>query len=144
MPKITYDTSVFIAYQPTDFPVGFVLSAVVLQEMTAGAVDKSDLQRLEAIRRYFEKEDRLLVPDAEDWWQAGRILNALLRGLKSQSGGLTPKLPPQEKHRIVRDVLIARTARKAGATLVTDNLADFEKISRYCKVRLISGTKFFS
>ncbi|HEX4951524.1 MAG TPA: hypothetical protein VFZ34_33005, partial [Blastocatellia bacterium] len=85
MPKITYDTSVFISHQPTEFPVGFVLSAVVLQEMTAGAVDKSDLQRLEAIRRYFEKEDRLLVPDAEDWWQAGRILNAMLRGLKAQN-----------------------------------------------------------
>ncbi|HEX4947647.1 MAG TPA: hypothetical protein VFZ34_13335, partial [Blastocatellia bacterium] len=61
-----------------------------------------------------------------------------------QNSGLTPKLPAQEKHRIVRDVLIARTARKAGAALVTDNLADFEKISRYCKVRLISDTTFFN
>ena len=144
MAKIVYDTSSFIAYKPAQFPAGFLMSAVVLQELTAGANDKSAVQQWEASRRAHEKAGTLLVPDAEDWWQAGRILNALLRGLKSQSGGLTPKLPSQEKHRIVRDVLIARTAQRAGATLVTDNLSDFEKIKRYCKVRLISGTRFFS
>jgi hypothetical protein len=45
MPKVTYDTSVFIACKSTGLPAGFVMSAVVIQELTAGAVDKSDIQR---------------------------------------------------------------------------------------------------
>jgi len=144
MPIITYDTSVFISHKPAEFPAGFVLSAVVLQELTAGAVDKSDIQRWDAARRAHEKEGTLLVPTGEDWWLAGKVLNSLLRGQKSKRGGLTPKLPAVEKQRIIRDVLIARTARRAGALLVTDNVRDFKVISRFCAVRVISGEKFFS
>jgi predicted nucleic acid-binding protein len=144
MPIITYDTSVFISYKPAAFPAGFVLSAVVLQELTAGAVDKSDIQRWEAARRAHEKEGTLLVPTGEDWWLAGKVLNSLVRGLKSKRGGLTPKLPGMEKQRIIRDVLIARTARRAGALLVTDNVRDFKLIARFCAVRLMPGEKFFS
>jgi hypothetical protein len=43
MPKITYDISVFISHKPAEFPAGFMISAVVLQELTAGAADKSDI-----------------------------------------------------------------------------------------------------
>jgi hypothetical protein len=57
--------------------------------------------------------------------------------------GKTPKLPYADKQRIVRDVLIARTVKRAGALLVTDNLRDFKTISRYCNVRVISGKDFF-
>src|SRR5436853_2226567 len=119
MPKVVYDTSVFIAYKPADFPAGFLMSAVVLQELTAGAVDKSDVQRWDAARRAHEKEGSLLVPTGEDWWVAGKILNSLLRGLKSRRGGLTPKLPVTEKQRIIRAVWIDRTVRRAGAVRVT-------------------------
>ncbi len=45
MPKITFDTSIFIAYKPATFPAGFVLSAVVIQELAAGATDKSEEAR---------------------------------------------------------------------------------------------------
>jgi len=41
-------------------------------------------------------------------------------------------------------VLIARTARGAGALVVTDNTADFEKIRRFCAVRTVSGADYFS
>lgn len=143
MPRVTYDTSVFIAYKPADFPAGFLMSAVVMQELAAGANDKSELQRLDAARRAFEKEGTLLVPTGEDWWLAGKVLNSLLRGLKSRRGGLTPKLPAAEKQRIIRDVLIARTVRRAGALLVTDNLKDFKLIARFCAVRTMTGTLYF-
>ena len=143
MPKITYDTSVFISHKPAEFPAGFVMSAVVLQELTAGAVDKSDVQRWDASRRAHEKEGTLLVPTGEDWWLAGKVLNSLLRGFKSRRGGLTPKLPAAEKQRIIRDVLIARTARRAGTLLVTDNVKDFVMIARFCAVRLMPGKNYF-
>jgi predicted nucleic acid-binding protein len=120
------------------------MSAVVMQELAAGARDKSELQRLDAARQAFEKAGTLLVPTGEDWWLAGKVLNSLLRGLKSRRGGLTPKLPAVEKQRIIRDVLIARTARRAGALLITDNVKDFKTIARFCAVRLMLGEKYFS
>ena len=144
MSKVTYDTSVLIAYKPTTFPVGFVMSAVVIQELTAGAVDKSAVQRWDASRRSHENAGTLLVPNAEDWWLAGKVLNSLLRRLKSEAGGMTPRIQKTDQWRIVRDVLIARTAKRAGALLVTDNLKDFEKIKSFCNVRLVGGKTYFS
>jgi predicted nucleic acid-binding protein len=84
------------------------------------------------------------VPTGEDWWLAGKVLNSLLRGLKSKRGGLTPKLPAAEKQRIIRDVLIARTARRAGALLITDNVHDFKLIARFCLVRTMTGGQYFN
>lgn len=144
MPGVVYDTSVFIAYKPASFPAGFFMSAIVIQELAAGAKDKSDLQELDGLRRDYEAQGRLLVPTGEDWWLAGKVLNSLLRGLKSKRGGLTPKLPAAEKQRIIRDVLIARTARRAGALLVTDNVSDFKLINRFCAVRVAPGRQYFS
>jgi hypothetical protein len=62
MPIVTYDTSIFIAYKPAALPAGFRMSAVVIQELTAGAVDKSEVQRWQVAMRAHEKEGTLLVP----------------------------------------------------------------------------------
>ena len=143
MPIVTFDTSIFISYKPRDLPAGFRMSAVVIQELTAGAIDGSEVQRWNAARVAHEKAGTLLVPTGEDWWLAGKVLNSLLRGMKSQRGGRTPKLSPSEKQRIIRDVLIARTSRAARALLVTDNIHDFKKIKRFCDVRTVRGPEFF-
>jgi predicted nucleic acid-binding protein len=143
MARSVFDTNIFIKYKPAVLPAGFLLSAVVLQELTAGANDKSELQRLESMRRAHEKAGTLLVPTGEDWWLAGKMLNSLLRGLRSTHGGRTPRVPKVEQQRIIRDVLIARTAQRAGATVVTDNVADFAKIKRFCNVRLVNGVSYF-
>jgi predicted nucleic acid-binding protein len=143
MAIVTYDTSVLIAYRPTQFPAGYRMSAVVIQEMTAGASGKAEVKLWEATMRLYEASDRLLVPTSEDWFLAGKVLYALLQGLKSQARGQTPRLPANEKQRIIRDVLIARTAKRVGALLVTDNLKDFERIKRFCAVRTVSGADYF-
>lgn len=143
MPIVTFDTSIFIAYRPSYLPASFRMCAVVIQELTAGAADDSEVKRWDAAWRAHEKERTLLVPTAEDWWLAGKVLNSLLRGLKSKHGGRTPRLAPAEKQRIIRDVLIARSARAAGALLVTDNAKDFEQIKRFCAVRTTNGAKYF-
>lgn len=83
------------------------------------------------------------MPTGEDWWLAGKVLNSLLRGLKSKGRGRTPRVSKAEQQRIVRDVLIARTTHRAGATVITDNVADFLKIKHFCNVRLVSGAKYF-
>jgi predicted nucleic acid-binding protein len=136
MPLVTYDTNVFIKYKPAHFPAGFVMSAVVIQGLAAGAVDKSEIQALNAARLGYEKQGRLLVPNSEDWWMAGKVLNSLLRGHKSQASQHARRIFKGEQQRILRDVLIARTARRAGAIVVTDNIADFERIKSFCRVRI--------
>jgi predicted nucleic acid-binding protein len=142
MPKFTYDTNIFIKYKPAHFPAGFVMSTVVIQELAAGAVDNSELQALNAARIAYEREERLLVPTSEDWWLAGKVLNALLRGLKPKAGRQRQRMSKVEQQRILRDVLIARTARRVGALVVTDNISDFEKIKPFCNVKVEHPSEF--
>ncbi len=72
MPIVTYDTDIFISYKPATLPAGFRMSVVVIQELTAGAVDKTEVQRWHAALREHEREATLLVPTAEDRWLARR------------------------------------------------------------------------
>ncbi|MCD8487765.1 MAG: hypothetical protein LRZ84_13790 [Desertifilum sp.] len=143
MPKVTFDTNIFISRRYTQLPENFYMSVVVLQELVAGAQDEAELKALTVARREYEKSGKLLIPTAEDWWLVGKVIYALQKGLKSQRGGLTPKMSADQKYRITHDVLIARTAKRAGVTVVTDNIKDFETIQRFCHVRLMSGDDYF-
>ncbi len=120
------------------------MSAVVLQELVAGANDASALKILERSRNEYRKLNRLLVPTEEDWWHAGLVLNALQRGRKSRKTGKILKMSAAERARIINDVLIARTAKRAGVMVVTDNINDFKKIRNFCDVKVISGSRYFS
>ncbi len=144
MPIITFDTCIFITYQPSNLPKGFRLTAVVLQELTAGANDDKEVKYWNEVRRAREKDGTLLVPNDEDWWFAGKVLNSLQRGLRGKNQGKTPKSDAATIQRITRDVLIARTAKRVGALLVTDNTKDFELIKNFCNVKTISGKEFFA
>ena len=70
--------------------------------------------------------------------------NALQRGRRSKKTGKIPKISVAERYRIINDVLIARTAKRAGVTVVTDNVSDFEKIRNFCDVKVISGSEYFA
>jgi predicted nucleic acid-binding protein len=144
MSKVTFDTNIFISRKRVELPDSFYMSVVVLQELVVGAEDEVEIKVLNTARREYEKAGRLLVPNGEDWWLAGKVINSLQRGLKSKRGGRTPKLIAEEKYRITNDVLIARTARREGVTVVTDNIKDFEMIQRFCSVRFISGFEYFN
>lgn len=138
--RCVVDTNVILRHQLESIP-GLV-SAVVLQELTAGARDTTEVRRLGAVRAAAEDEGVLLTPDGEDWYEAGKVLNALLRGLPSARSGRTSAIDKGEQQRLVRDVLIARSARRANAPVVTYNRGDFEKIRRFCNVRLAEPTEF--
>ena len=144
MAKVTYDANIFIKYKERSFPRGLYMSAVVLQELLAGAKDASAIKELERVRHEYRKAHKLLVPTEEDWWHVGLALNALQRGRRSKRTGRIPKISEAERLRIVNDVLIARTAKREGVTLVTDNISDFKKIRNFCDVKLISGSRYFS
>jgi predicted nucleic acid-binding protein len=145
MPLITFDTCIFITWKPTKLPKGFRLSAVVLQELVAGANDNKEVKYWNDVRRAREEEKpktTLLVPTGEDWWFVGKVLNSLQRGLKSKNGNI-PKSNALTIQRITRDVLIARTSKREGATLITDNTKDFDLIKNFCNVKTIEGKDFF-
>jgi predicted nucleic acid-binding protein len=143
MAKVTFDTNIFISRKYAQLPENFYISVVVLQELVAGARDDAELKALTVARRDYEKSDKLLIPTAEDWWLVGKVIYALQKGLKSQRGGLTPKMAADQKYRITHDVLIARTAKRVGVTVITDNIKDFDAIQRFCDVRLMSGDSYF-
>jgi predicted nucleic acid-binding protein len=143
MPIYTFDTSAVIAYKVRELPANFLLSAVVIAELTAGAPDESTRKDYEAIRRFSDKLGALLVPSVDDWLTASRILYWLSQGRKKRAGGKSPKLIAGASQRMFLDTLIAVSARRAAATVITDDYDDFKAIQYYCPVKLIRGADFF-
>lgn len=139
-----WDTDIWIKYKPPKNLGGYFVSSVVLHELVAGAADDSQIQLFELIRIQANHDDKLLTPTMIDWWEAGKILYRLRQGKKSRAKGITPKLPTAEVQRIMRDTMIARTIKRANATLVTDNIKDFERIRNFCDVKIISGSDYFA
>lgn len=143
MPKLSFDTCIFITYQPLYYPQGFYMTAVVLEELTAGSADDSEVKFWSDVRKKREMDGTLYTPNAEDWFLAGKILNSLRRGLKSPKQGKIPKHSASHTERIIRDTLIARICKRENLYLVTNNIKDFETIKPYCNIKLISGKDFF-
>jgi predicted nucleic acid-binding protein len=143
MPPITFDTSVLKSYKPVDFPAGFVFSAVVIQEMMASAADDSEVKRWAAAWIAYEKEGRLIVPTSADWLLASKVLYWLMQKRKKERGGKSPPLKTGASQRMALDALIAVSARRYKATVVTVNWSDFEAIQYYCNVKAIKASDFF-
>lgn len=143
MPKITYDSDVFIRRKPERLPRGFYMTAVVLEELAAGARDGSELRELRAALENYIRGERLLVPTGEDWYEAGKVIYALQQGNRSRKTGEKPPMSSNMRGRIINDVLIARTARRAGVAVVTYNTRHFLLIKRYCAVKLIDAADHF-
>lgn len=143
MPPITYDTSIFKSYKPEEFPSGFLFSAVVVQELIASANDDSEVQRWITARRAYEKEDRLIVPNSADWLIASKVLYWLMQKRKKKAGGKSPPLKFGASQRMALDALIAVSARRYKATVVTVNYRDFEAIKYYCDVKVVKASNFF-
>ncbi|HEX2079505.1 MAG TPA: type II toxin-antitoxin system VapC family toxin [Longimicrobium sp.] len=141
MERFVVDTNVVIQHGMST--LGGIVSAVVIQELTAGAQDTAEVRRLGNVRAEAEDDGVLLTPDGEDWWFAGKVLNALYHGLRSHRRGHAPAIPREEQQRLLRDVLIARSAKRINAGVVTYNAADFEKIRRFCNVRVVDPKEFF-
>ena len=146
MPYFTYDTSVLVSRKLTDFremPPSFLLSAVVLMEITAGARDESERKFYEGIFRQYQKDDSLIVPNEDDWLLASKILFLLTHARRRSPKGRLHRLPPGASQRLALDVLIAVSARRRKVQVVTENWADFKAIQRYCNTTIIKATNFF-
>lgn len=126
------DTSVYVdnlrsgRFKQEILDLKFVIrcSAVVLAELSRGA-------RSRPMRRFIEdlaKNLRVITPNEREWIQSGRIVNRIV----------TSKGYDLHKTReLLFDVLIALTARRIGAYLITCNVDDFTAIRAYLDFNLI-------
>jgi hypothetical protein len=118
MHPVTYNTSVIIARRVTSVPENCVW-AVLLAELTASAGDDVRRKIHEETSRAYEKKGGLIAPAAEDWLLASRILFWLTRRRRQRASGKTPPLKTGASQQMLLDALIAVSARRADATVIT-------------------------
>jgi len=146
MPYFTYDTSVIVSRNIRNLhekPKDFLLSAVVLVELTAGAADNSVRKIYEQLFHQYRRDQLLIVPNDDDWLLAAKIMFLLTQARRMQGKGKLKRLPPGASQRLALDVLIAVSARRWKAQVVTENWADFKAIQRYCNTTIIRAAQFF-
>jgi predicted nucleic acid-binding protein len=101
-------------------------SAVVLSELRRGA-------RTSEARRIVEALFRLArvcwEPNPRDWWEAGRLIRTI-----GDAGGWGAA----KRRDFQTDALIALTARRHGATVVTSKRRDFELLAREVGVGVLT------
>lgn len=130
--KVVIDTSVYIPFinKGTSHPLLelgqgaplFYMSAVVIEELYAGASDDASIKLLDNLYKIFDSAGRLIVPDASDWQKTGRIVAKLGSKYGFEEIFLA---------RITNDILIALSARKIGAVVITHNKKDFMRIKEF-------------
>jgi hypothetical protein len=80
MAYVTCDTSTIISRKLSDMPDNFLYSSVVLMELMASAKDDSKRRVYERAHRDYQKDRSLIVPDADDWLMASKVLYWLAQG----------------------------------------------------------------
>jgi predicted nucleic acid-binding protein len=146
MPYFTYDTSVIIARKIRDLremPQDFLMSAVVLMELIASAADTSVRKTYEQLFHQYRRDKLLITPNDDDWLLAAKIMFLLTQERRRDGKGRLKRLPPGASQRLALDVLIAVSARRWRAQVVTENWADFKAIQRYCNATIIKAAQFF-
>jgi len=124
--KVVFDTNVYIGlfnrglYQNeiNGFNKVMYLVHPVLHELWIGAKGKREINHLIRFGATFIRLGRLVAPSASTQVMIGQACQKL-----RSSGRLNPRHP-----RIYNDVCIAVLARQIGATVVTENMSDFEEI----------------
>src|SRR4030065_1482391 len=128
--KVLIDTNVFIDYLRQELHADWVfgrvgntirfLSSIVLMELRLGADTPQRKRAVDKIKSAFPKE-RLIAPASLLFDQAGQLFQTLY----GDGSGFTDRLGP------INDLLIALTANQIGATVITSNLAEFNRIKEH-------------
>ena len=107
-----------------------VLSAVVAAELLVGA-QRPDRER--GLRRGliepFRTRRRLLTPAWSTWELVARLDQSLRRRAATRTR--------LEQRSFLHDMLIAASAREVGATIITNNVADFTLIARHVDIAFV-------
>lgn len=135
--KVIVDTSVYIPFindgvahpllNPAMGNPILYMSAVVMEELYAGALDKETIKLLDKLHSTFESVGRLVVPDAANWRLAGMTVAKMGRKYGFDRTLLSS---------ITKDILIAVSARQIGAYVVTGNTRDFLRIREFVEFKL--------
>jgi predicted nucleic acid-binding protein len=135
---VVFDTNVYVAalregYGGASFgrleeavPRTFLVS-VVSAELLVGARDEGGRRAVRELVHRFQRLERVLVPSAASWNDLADVLARIAR----QEAGLRSRI-----HRLWNDGLIAMSARQIGATVITQNVRDFELLRRYVRFEL--------
>ena len=129
---VVFDTNVYVAAlrEGVDGPAfarmrdrapRTFLASVVSAELRAGATDQTGRLAVLALADRFDRLGRVVTPDARSWNLAGDVLADIRR----REPGLRGKIAS-----LWNDALIALSARQIGASIVTDNVRDFELLRR--------------
>jgi predicted nucleic acid-binding protein len=97
------------------------LSSVVLEELYAGAWGETR-DSVEWLEHDFERARRILVPNLGDWTQAGRVLARVAAKYGYEKIG---------QGRLTNDALIAMSAARIGARVITVHERDFRKLAEF-------------
>ena len=129
--KYALDTNIFIdafrdrtaeaallAFLERALPVTF-MSAVVMQELTAGARTREQARELErSVFRPFERRGRVFAPATAAFVNSGRLLAAVAEREGWEAVYENPSL--------LNDTLLASSCRERGITLITRD-GDFDR-----------------
>jgi predicted nucleic acid-binding protein len=100
-------------------------SAVVLSELRRGARTKAAQT---VVANLMKRATVVWTPESSDWWEAGELIREL---------GDARDWDRNKRRDFRNDVLIALTARRHRATVVTANQAEFELLSRELGVHIL-------
>lgn len=101
------------------------LSTVVLMELRAGVRSEHQRDGVEVLFNEFSRRERLVVPSAAAYAQAGRVLESL-----ATREHFALAAAPRS---FTNDVLIAASCREQHVILVTANNRDFAAIGRHLR-----------
>jgi predicted nucleic acid-binding protein len=103
------------------------LSAIVLIDLYAGAGSPGDRRHVRRLHHVFQRTRRIILPTVATIADAGQLLHHFRwldgEGRSRQAG-------------FSHNVLLALSARQVGATVLTSNAADFERIRALARFEL--------
>lgn len=100
------------------------LSSIVLHEVLVGANTPAKAREIEdRIAEPLRRVGRVITPSHDAWRLAGTAISQFAKKEKRELRSIPKSL--------VNDFLLAASCRENGATLLTENSTDFERISKY-------------
>lgn len=100
-------------------------SSVVLSELRRGARTTKARRLVDDLRRLAKIQ---WTPATADWWQAGVIIQKI---------GDAQHWDRRKRQEFQNDTLIALSARRYGAAIITTNRTDFELLAKELRVRVL-------
>jgi len=129
------DTSIYVGHWETgrydallqNVQRAFIVrrSAVVLSELRRGARTGEARRNVERLRAAVPT---VWEPNAGDWWHAGKLVREI---------GDQEDWEIHKRREFQNDALVALTAKRHGATIVTANREDFDLLRPTLKIDLI-------